>query len=165
MGKYSKINKILEKKCFTLKIFRKHNTLNWPLKKIRNSLRKFPRKHQERERNEIEVRDRSSCNSFFIFWKLYKILYKVNKNRKLKISFIQSLLLSTDEIRKIIIIQYAFYDVIKYKFALYLKYSIRKINIVYQKFSILYTAFFLSNSKWNLSLEFIVKSFIARWLF
>lgn len=134
MGKYNKINKILEKKCFTLKICRKHNTLNWSLKKIRNYLRKFPRKHQEKERNEIEVRDRSSCNSFFIFWKLYKILYKVNKNRKLKFSFIQSVLLSTDEIRKIIIIQYAFYDVIKYKFALYLKYSIRKINRVYQNF-------------------------------
>ena len=78
------------------------------------------------------------------------------------------MLLSTDEIRKIIIIhssdlawripgtgslvgcrlwgcteldtteatqqQHAFYDVIKYKISLYLKYSIRKINIVYQNF-------------------------------
>lgn len=126
-------------------------------------MRNFPRKYQERKRNEIEVRDRSSCNSFFYIPKtVYKILYKVNKNIKLKFSCLQSLLLSTDENRKIIIIQYAFYDVTKYIISLYLKYLIRKNLHSLSKFSTIYTAFFLSNSKCNLSLEFIAKSFMAR---
>lgn len=75
MGKYKKQIKSLKKVSFTLKMFRKHSTLNWLLKQNKEFLEALPKEYWEREKHErekkrelavIALKYSNDCAQYFI---------------------------------------------------------------------------------------------------